>query len=62
MMKWLPHTEYVGSQLTVYDFWGLNDISYDEIREKVEGLGYSGLKTLYYRIPTMPMDAGMKLL
>ena len=61
-MKWFPHTKYVGGQLTVYDFWVINDLSYDDIHEKVDGLGYSGMKTMYYRVPTMPMDAGMKLL
>ncbi|KAK1357108.1 hypothetical protein POM88_050364 [Heracleum sosnowskyi] len=36
--------------------WGINDISVDEIKDKVDALGSSGFMTSYLRIPSFLMD------
>lgn len=61
VLEWLPHIKYFCSELSVYYFWDINDISVDEIKDKIDALGYGGLKTLYFKIPTL-MDNGLTLL
>ena len=40
-------------------FKGLDSISLEEIHCKIEGLGYVGHTTIYYRVPGVVMDVGM---
>lgn len=62
VLKQLPLTEYVRGELSVYDFWGINDKTIYEINNRVDGIDYSGLKTLYFRISTLPIIVGFTLL
>lgn len=59
-LNWLPVTEYVGGQLTVYD--SFDELTLENLRLKTNALGYSGLKCLYYRIPTLPLEQGLVLI
>ncbi|KAK1357106.1 hypothetical protein POM88_050362 [Heracleum sosnowskyi] len=42
--------------------WGINDISVDEIKDKVDALGSSGFRTSYFRIPSFLMDVVLSFL
>ena len=58
-LRWLPITEYVGGQLSIYDFHGIHKLSIDDIGEKVQALGYTEFKDLYFRVPTKSLETGL---
>ena len=58
-LRWLPHTEYVCGELSVYDFYGISKLSVEEIGDKVQALGYCGFKNLYFRNPSKSLESGL---
>ncbi|XP_017246624.1 uncharacterized protein LOC108218225 [Daucus carota subsp. sativus] len=58
-LRWLPRTEYVDGELSTYDFHAIDKLSIDDIGEKVQVLGYSGFKNLYFRVPTKSLETGL---
>ncbi|KAK1356260.1 hypothetical protein POM88_049516 [Heracleum sosnowskyi] len=59
---WVPKTEYIGGEVTVYYFGDLDMITMDNLRAWSKALGYGGLRCLYYRKPKEELDGGLVLM
>ena len=49
----------MGGELSIYDFYGIQKLTFDDIGDKVRALGYSGFKNLYLRVPTKSLETGL---
>ncbi|KAL1815953.1 hypothetical protein ACET3Z_018527 [Daucus carota] len=58
-LRMIPRAEYVGGELSIYDFHGIQKLTFDDIGDKVRALGYSGFKDLYFRVPTKSLETGL---